>query len=90
MVDVGAHYRPITGDYPPGVYRVVGTTDEIVLLRVTDGDGRRIHSGAVRSVVRDAVVTDFEPAADPDAGVHPIRAIRNALAGLYWSVRGSL
>lgn len=37
-------------------------------------------------VAPDALEDGFEPADDPDAGVAPVRALRNALAGLYWSV----
>ena len=83
-MEVGEHYRPVDGG---GIYRVVGTTDDIVLLQVTDGDGRRVHTGTVRRVEPDTIEDEFEPASDPDAGVSPAVAVRNGLQGLYWSVR---
>jgi len=83
-MEVGEHYRPADGD---GIYRVVGTTDGVVLLQVTDEDGRRAHTGNVRRVEPDTIGDEFEPASDPDAGVSPVAAVRNALQGLYWSVR---
>lgn len=90
MVTVGTHVRPLTDDHPPGIYRVVGATDSVVLLRVADGTGNRIHSGTVRSVSAETVASDFEPAPDPDAGIQPIQTARSALTGLYWSLRGLL
>ncbi|OYR67264.1 hypothetical protein DJ78_16510 [Halorubrum ezzemoulense] len=86
-VDVGAHYRPTDGDHDPGVYRVVGATDGATLLRVGDADGRRVHTGAVCRVTASALRTEFEPAADPDAGLSLTGALRDAAQGLYWSVR---
>jgi hypothetical protein len=87
MTDVGEHYRPADGDRRPGVYRVVGTGDPVVLLRVADGDGRRVHEGAIERVAAGDLDREFEPATDPDAGFSPGGAARNALSGLYWSVR---
>jgi len=84
MVDTGDHYR---SDGDDCVYRVVGTGDPVALLRVTDADGRRAHSGELRRVDRDMLDAGFAPAADPDAGVSIRRAIRGLLQGLYWSVR---
>jgi hypothetical protein len=86
MADVGEHYRP-TGDHPAGVYRVVGAGDPVVLLRVADGDGRRVHEGALERVPAAGLDRAFERAADPDAGFSPARAARDAVSGLYWSVR---
>lgn len=86
-MDVGDHYRPTDGNHAPGVYRVVGTGDPVALLRVTDGDGRRIHQGDLRRVDAAAIETRFEPAADPDAGLSPSAAVGDALQGLYWTVR---
>jgi len=85
-MEVGDHYRP-DDDATPGVYRVVGTGDPVALLRVTDEGGRRAHTGDLRQVSRDEFDAAFEPAEDPDAGVSPVAAVRNALQGLYWSVR---
>jgi hypothetical protein len=86
-MDVGAHYHPIDADRDPGVYRVVGATDGVTLLRVGDADGRRVHTGEVRRVTASTLRTEFEPAADPDAGLSPAGTLRNAAQGLYWSVR---
>lgn len=91
-VAVGQHYRPsgdATGDLAsPGVYRVVGAGDPVALLRVADADGRRVHSGELRTVDASTVDADFEPATDPDAGLAPVRGLRNYVSGLYWLVRG--
>lgn len=87
MVDVRAHFRPTTDAHPPGVYRVVGTGDPVALLRVTDADGRRSHTGHLERVPQTDLTDDFEPADDPDAGIDPIAALRNALQGLYWQFR---
>lgn len=98
MVEVGDHYRPVRGDSndtsadDPGesggpVYRVVGASDEIALLRVTDTDGRRAHTGDLRRVAPETLAEEFERAENPDAGFSPIAEIANLLSGLYWSVR---
>ncbi len=87
MVDVGEHYRPTDGTHDPGVYRVVGTTDAVTLLRVADGDGRRAHTGEISRVSERDLDTAFEPASDPDAGINPVFALRNVLSGMYWNVR---
>jgi len=87
MADAGDHYRPAGDDYPPGVYRVVGTPDDVTLLRVADGDGRREHTGELRRVPPSVLAEAFDPAADPDAGISPVGAVRNALQGLYWQFR---
>lgn len=84
---VGDHYRPVDGDHDAGVYRVVGTTGGVTLLRVADGDGRRVHAGEIYRVDRTTIDTEFEPAADPDSGSSPVAIVRNAAQGLYWSVR---
>jgi hypothetical protein len=86
-MDVGTHYRPLDADHDPGVYRVVGATDGVALLRVGDADGRRVHTGAVRHVEASTLHAAFEPATDPDAGLSPAGTLRNAAQGLYWSLR---
>ncbi|MFB6227084.1 MAG: hypothetical protein ABEH88_00600 [Halobacteriales archaeon] len=86
-MEVGEHYRPVQGRHGGGVYRVVGASDEVTLLRVADADGRRVHPGTLRSVQRATLEADFEPAENPDAGVSPAETARNAAQGLYWSVR---
>lgn len=88
MPDPYTHYRP-TGDtdHSPGVYRVVGTGDPVALLEVADAEGTRVHTGTLLRVDAETLATGFEPAADPDAGLSPLSALRNAVQGLYWSVR---
>jgi hypothetical protein len=86
-MEVGDHYRPTRGDHSGGVYRVVGVTDTVALLRVTDTDGQRVHTGDLRSVQAATVEAEFEPTEDPDAGISPGETVRNAAQGLYWSVR---
>jgi len=81
------HYRPTTGEYPDGIYRVVGTDEEsVTLVRVGDVSGRRINSGDLLAVDRAALET-FEPADNPDGN----RSLGVALTGLaktlYWTVR---
>ncbi|GAB3683471.1 hypothetical protein GCM10028857_11080 [Salinarchaeum chitinilyticum] len=87
MAAIGDHVRSDGTAVSPGVYRVVGTGDEVTLLRVADPDGRRRHTGELIHVSVAALDTDFEPTADPDAGIAPRARIRNAVQGLYWSVR---
>lgn len=81
------HVSPTDADYPPGVYRVVGTDDEVVtLLRITDGDGRRVHTGELVTADADAF-GGFDPVARPVA-TRPLRArIASALTAGYWSFR---
>ena len=86
-MNVGEHYRPANGDHAPGIYRVVGVTDGVTLLRVGDADGRRIHTGEIYRVDGDTVETEFEAATNPDAGLSPAGALRDALQAVYWSVR---
>lgn len=88
---VGEHYRPMTdargdGSYRDGVYRVVGTSERVALLRVGTAEGRRVHGGEVTHVDQSTLDDEFEPARDPDAGFSPVTGVRNALSGLYWNV----
>jgi hypothetical protein len=52
---------------PAGTYRVVGTDEEIALLRVGDEEGRRETTGEVVRVNRSTYGT-FETAENPDSG----------------------
>lgn len=67
------HYRPTDRDeFEPGVYRVVGTReDAVTLLYVADGDGRRVNTGRVVRVTREAFETTFADAENPDSGFRP-------------------
>jgi hypothetical protein len=86
-VDVGEHYRPTNGGHKPGVYRVVGATDGVTLLRVGDANGRRIYTGEVRYVDTAALGSEFATATDPDTGLSLRGVFRDAIQGLYWSLR---
>lgn len=81
------HVRPTNGDYPDGIYRVVGTDDEAVtLLRVGDADGRRVNTGEIVAV-SDSELETFEPAENPD-GNRPLgAAVASNAAMVYWRLR---
>lgn len=71
-----------------GVYRVVGTPDDaLVLLRVTDVDGRRAVTGEV-------VRVDSQAAGALDAASKPrptvASVLKNQLEGPYWILRSLL
>ena len=86
-INPGDHYRPTTDGDEHGVYRVVGAGNDIALLRLTDTDGKRVHSGELRHCSRDSLDTDWEPARNPDAGSNPSSFVENVSSWLYWSVR---
>lgn len=80
------HVEAPGDDHVPGVYRVVGVDEETVtLLRVTDADGNRRATGEV--VTAERPLSGFESASDPDAGIHPLRSLRNQLQGAVWELR---
>lgn len=85
-IHVYDHVRPTATDVPDGVYRVVGVGETVTLLRVGDADGRRVTTGEIYSVDRDALA-DFEPAENPDDS----RPVTATLVGLprtiYWQLR---
>jgi hypothetical protein len=66
------HYRPSDGE--DGVYRVVGTGEPVVLLRVTDADGRRRNTGELRRVSREELAA-FERVENPDSGFRPMQVV---------------
>lgn len=86
------HLRPTADDSgaldrQPGVYRVVGAPDdEVTLLRVTDGEGRRVHTGEVVTVERESL-DRFEPAANPDEQRSLAATAASQLQGAWWSLR---
>jgi hypothetical protein len=86
-MEVGDHYRSTRRPHASSVYRVVGASDEVTLLRITDANGRRAHTGEFQSIEATTLASDFAPAEDLDAGLSPVGAVRNAAQGLYWSVR---
>ena len=85
-IHVYDHVRPTSADTPDGVYRVVGVSETVTLLRVGDADGRRVTTGEIHRIDRDAL-DGFETAENPDDGW----AITATLAGLpnsiYWQLR---
>ncbi len=79
---VGDHLRA-TGARDRGTYRVVGVDDRgVTLLRVGDGEGRRVHAGETVRVERGALGA-FEPAEAPETGEWGVGT------AAYWSVRAS-
>jgi hypothetical protein len=81
------HVIPAAADYPPGVYRVVGTGDgTVTLLRVTDAEHRRIHTGELVSVDADAF-EGFVPVDPPTADRSVAATVASALGTGYWSLR---
>ena len=69
---------------PAGTYRVVGTGEEIALLRVGDEAGRRETTGEVVQVGR-STYGNLEAAENPDSGlplsgfVQPFRTVATAI-----------
>jgi len=85
-IAVSDHLRSTDPD-DDSIYRVVGTTAErVTLLRVSDGDGRRVNSGDVVTVARDAL-SSFEPAPNPDGNRSVGARLVLALRSVYWSFR---
>lgn len=84
---VYAHLRPAAGEYPSGIYRVVGTDgDGVTLLRVADADDRRVNTGELYRVPT-ADRSAFEPAENPDGNRSATTTMRASLDRLYWSAR---
>ena len=86
-LSVSDHVAPADADHPDGVYRVVGTSDgTVTLLRVADGDGRRVHTGELLRVDADALGS-FErvgpPASTRSLGARAASAVEVG----YWSLR---
>lgn len=80
--DLGDHLRPTTDNYAAGVYRVVGTDPErVTLLRVTDADDRRVHTGEVIRVDR-TDLDGFTGADEPSDN--------RGVTVVYWSLRAFL
>jgi len=64
------HLRPVeSSSHEPGIYRVVGTGEEVTLLEVGTAEGRRVHTGRTVRVPASAVEAEFEPVENPDSGV---------------------
>lgn len=84
---VSDHLRSTDSDDDEAVYRVVGShADSVTLLRVSDGDGRRLHTGEVFTVPRDALDT-FEAAKNPDGNRSAVTTLSAAGESVYWSLR---
>jgi hypothetical protein len=80
------HVSPTDGDYPDGVYRVVGVDGAVTLLRITDGDGRRVHTGELVTVETGAFEA-FEPVDRPTRADSFAARTASAPAVGYWSLR---
>ena len=68
MNDVPApydHVRASDAAIPDGIYRVVGVSDGVTLLRVADASGTRVHDGRVFTVST-AEYAAFPEAENPD------------------------
>ena len=92
LPDPNEHFRATSdATVEEGVYRVVGTPDgEVTLLRVTDADGRRRHTGHVAQVSGSTLATAFEPAENPDLGFDPLAIVDHlvtSLKAVYWFLR---
>jgi len=84
------HLRSTDSEDDDGIYRVVGTrSNSVTLLRVTDGDGRRAHTGEVITVPTDALEA-FEPAENPDGNRSIGRRVAGAARNIYWSLRNAV
>jgi len=90
---VSDHLRPSGRDdadglpVEPAIYRVVGTGESTVtLLQVGDADERRVHTGRVVVVDRDALDA-FESADDPDGNRSAAAAASGALSDFGWQLR---
>jgi len=89
-VAVGDHVRPTENGrdsrVPDGVYRVVGTSEgAVTLLLVGDAAGRRVYTGEVTTVSREAL-DSFETAANPDANRALAVRVIDRLDGIRWSL----
>lgn len=73
-------------EYPDGIYRVVGTSDEsVTLLRVGEPDGRRVNTGEVVTVDTEEFAS-LESAENPD-GNRPLgEAVVSIFTTSYWSI----
>lgn len=63
--EVGAYVRPMTDTFPAGTYRIVGLDERPALLRLTDADGDRSHTGRLIRPSRERLDDAFRPAAAP-------------------------
>jgi len=83
------HVSPTGDDYPDGVYRVVGVDGvdgAVTLLRITDGDGRRIHTGELVTVDADAFAA-YDPIDRPASNRSFGARVGSIPAVGYWSLR---
>ncbi|KTG11573.1 hypothetical protein AUR64_03490 [Haloprofundus marisrubri] len=82
-----AHYQSTAGNRSDGTYRVVGISDEsVTLLRITDADGKRVHTGQTVTVARDSL-GDYEVVDNPDETFSFEGTVSSAVEALYWTSR---
>jgi hypothetical protein len=81
------HFFASDTDYRDGIYRVVGTGEErVILLRVGDADGQRVNTGKIITVSY-GDLSNFESAENPDGNRSVGAAVRSQLEMIYWSLR---
>jgi hypothetical protein len=81
------HVRPGDANIPDGVYRVVGHDEATVtLLRVGDGNGRRLNTGDVRTLSREEFAT-CDSAENPDGNRPRGERLTSTVEMSYWSLR---
>ncbi|PSQ20673.1 hypothetical protein BRD06_12245 [Halobacteriales archaeon QS_9_67_15] len=86
---VSDHLRPASddADLDPGVYRVVGASeDALTLLRVGDAGARRVNTGELATVDR-ADLDGFERADNPDGNRPASETVAGVLDSLVWQLR---
>jgi len=88
--DIYDHLRSTDPEDDDGVYRVVGTrSNTVTLLRVADGDDRRVHTGEVITVPTDALDA-FEAAENPDRNRSLVGRVRSLAESAFWSLRSAV
>lgn len=86
-VSVSDHLATDDGDYPDGIYRVVGTADgAVTALRVGAADGRRIHTGEVVTIEADDL-EGFVAVEDLDRSRSIVARLVTLPSTGYWSAR---
>lgn len=84
---VSDHVWPTDADPPDGVYRVVGVGDgTVTLLRITDADRTRRHTGETVTVDAEAFA-GFDPVEPPTRSRSVGAVVASSLEVGYWSLR---
>jgi hypothetical protein len=81
------HFQVSSGDYPNGIYRVVGVgEDTVTLLKIGDEDGRRVHTGEIITLELDEV-EKLDRVTDPEPNQRTSAVVKSVLETGYWSLR---